>query len=104
MPLESNAQLGHGGTGLQGDGPGTAAAMIKELQGLTVTVVAGAGANANIGIAAIATEDTLVSVIEFIAGVPTSRTATTAITTAGNIQCSVATTGNALVVTWFNKK
>jgi hypothetical protein len=102
MPLETNTQLGHGGTGLQGDGPGTAAAMIKELQGLTVTVVPGAAANTNIPVASIATEDTIVSAIEFVAGVPTARTVT--ITSAGNIQCTAATTGNSMVVTWFNKK
>lgn len=107
MALESNALLGQGGAGFQGGAgqAGSAAAMIKELQGLTQTLVNGAAANTNIAVSGITTEDTIVSVIEYIAGVPTNdRTAATSITSNGNIQCTAATTSNKLIVLWFNKK
>lgn len=103
--LESNSQLGKGGAGFHGTGTGTAAAMLKELQGLTRTLVDGAAADTNIPITGIAAEDTLVSVIEWNAGVPTDRTADASITSAGNIQLSTTnSTGNKLDVLWFNKQ
>lgn len=66
-------------------------------------VVAGAAADTNIAITGIKTTDQLISVVEFASGVPTSRLATTEITSAGNIQCSVATTGDVLVVLWHDR-
>ena len=75
----------------------------KQLQGLKQVVVAGAGANTNIAIAGIAVADKLVGVVEHPDnGAVVDRTSTTTITTAGNIQCSVSTTGNKLVVTYFD--
>jgi len=103
MALEQNALLGHGGTGFQGTGAGSAAAMIRELQGLTVVVLTGAAANTNIAVAGIETEDTIVSAIEFEAGVPVDRTGVTSITSAGNIQINDVTTGNKVVLTYFRK-
>lgn len=76
-------------------------------------VVAGAGANANIAVAGIATEDTLISVTEHAgpgeAGGTAAvfdRTAQASITSAGNIQVTVATNTSAdrrLIVTYFDK-
>jgi len=71
----TNKLLGDGGVGLN-DQAGKA---IRELQGMRVAIVAGASANAQINIAAIRTEDTVLSVIESAAGVLTDRTSTTSI-------------------------
>lgn len=103
MALEQNDMLGHGGAGFQGTGAGSAARMLKELQGLRQVVLAGAAANANIPVAGIKTTDTIVSAIEYEAGVPVDRTSVTSITSAGNIQINNATTGNAVVLMYFVK-
>lgn len=76
---------------------------INELQRLTPAVVAGAAADTDIPVTGITTEDTLQSVIEFASGVPTDRTATTSITSDGNIQCSVDTASDVLVVQYWRK-
>jgi hypothetical protein len=102
--LESNSQLGQGGAGMHGSGSGSAAAMIKELQGLTTKVLTGAAANTNIAVAGIATEDTIQSAILFTAGVPSDITANAAITSAGNVQFTSDTSGKQVVLTYFNKK
>lgn len=79
-------------------------AAVKEVQRLKQVVVAGAGANTNIAIAGIALADVLVGVVELVPATPAlvSRTATTTITSAGNIQCSVSTVGSQLIVTYFD--
>jgi len=105
MAFEKVPHLGEGGTGFQGTGLGTAAAMLTELQGLTRSVVSGAGAATNIAVTGIATEDTIVSVWELVSGVPTTdRTSVATITSAGNIQLSAVTTGNKLDIFWYNKR
>lgn len=101
MALEQNSELGNGGAGFHGKGPGSAAAMITELQGLAQAVVAGAAANTNIPVTGIETEDTIVSAVMFTAGVPSVVPAT--ITSAGNIRSTSDTTGNTLLVTYFRK-
>ena len=65
-------------------------------------VVAGAAADTDITVTGIALGDTLISVVEFAGGVPTSRTSTTTITAANTIQCSVVTTGDVLVVLYHD--
>lgn len=78
---------------------------VKELQGLKAAVVAGAGANTNIAVAGIATADIIVASIEHDPdGTPilVDRTSTTSITSAGNVQCSVATTGSQLVILYLD--
>lgn len=91
-----------GQSGLALDEASDLIAAITELQGLRVDVVAGAGANTNIPITGILTTDTLLAVLMFAAGVPTKRS-DASITSNGNIQVVGATTGNVLVVFWFNK-
>lgn len=76
---------------------------IKELQSLRTEVVDGDSADTDIPVANITTRDTLESVIEFAAGVPTDRTAACSITSDGNIQCTADTTGDKLVVRWWDK-
>ena len=80
--------------------------VLREIQQLTITRAAGATAATNIAIAGIATEDTLLAVIEFVtAGTGVNnRTGEASITSAGNIQLSTTnTTNNFLLVFWYNK-
>lgn len=79
-------------------------AVIQELQGLKISLVVGAAADTNISISAIRTIDTLVAVIEFSASFnPVNQSAATSITSNGNIQCTNNSTGNRLLVFWFDK-
>lgn len=66
--------------------------------------VAGASANTNMAITGIATEDKLISVIEIATttGIPTDRTSTSSITSAGNIQCTADTSSDKLIVLWLD--
>lgn len=102
MPLEQNSELGKGGAGFHGSGPGSAAAMIRELQGITQTVVAGAAASTNIPVPGIGAGDTILSAVMFAAGVPSMVPAS--VTSAGNIQSTTDTTGSQLLVTYFKKE
>lgn len=104
MALEQNPSLGSGGTGFQGNGRGSAAAMIKELQGLSVRVVNGAAPATNIAVSGIATEDTILAVIKFSAGVPSDVTADATIFSAGNIRLSSDSADTTLQVFFFNKQ
>lgn len=86
--------------------------LIKELQGLKITVVAGAAADTNIAISGIKTEDTLLAVLEIQPPTAASgdtikgdRTSEASITSDGNIQLTTTdTTGNQLLVVWWDKK
>lgn len=76
MALQPTSRLlGDGGVGLN-DQAGKA---IRELQGLNVSVLAGTTQDTKIDLAAIRTEDTIISVVESAAGVLTDRTANTTI-------------------------
>jgi len=70
--------------------------------GLQFSLVNGAGASTNIAITNIATEDTLLLVLEFAqtSNDPTDRTSASSITSAGNIQCTTATDNDKLLVVW----
>ncbi len=100
MNLETNNSLGHGGNGFQGTGTGSAAKMIKELQGLTIEAVAGAGADTDIAVTGIDTTDTLVAVINVTDG---DNPAGISVTSTGNIQSTETTAGDTLTVYWFQK-
>jgi hypothetical protein len=73
---------------------------------LKVAVVAGAGANTNIAIAGLVKgQDALLSVLEVPASAAlVDRTATTSITSDGNIQCTASTAGNQLLVVYYDNK
>jgi hypothetical protein len=86
------------------------AAILTELQGLKVTTTAGAlNGPHDINVAGIATEDTLVAVLRFHISTGTvvsvsNLLAEAAISSAGHIRCTTTdTTGDTLVVIWFNK-
>lgn len=74
MALQSLSQAGKGGSGI----PDQIPAALKELQGLTVTLVDGATSGTKINVAAMRSEDTILSIIEHIAGVPTNDRASIA--------------------------
>jgi hypothetical protein len=75
MALNTLPNLGAGGAGFQGDDLGSAAAMVKELQGFRVELLTGAGANTKINVAAIRSEDTILSAINNNASTLTDQTA-----------------------------
>lgn len=70
---------------------------------LKFTVASGAGANTDIAISGIKRNSLLVSVIEVPASTTTlvDRTATTSVTSDGNIQCTSSTSGNQVLVVWY---
>lgn len=69
---------------------------------LKFNVVSGANANTNIAISGIKRNSLLVTVIEIPASsAVTDRTATTSVTSDGNIQCTASTAGNQLLVVWY---
>lgn len=69
---------------------------------LKFTIASGAGANTNIAISGIKRNSLLVSVIEIPASAAVvDRTATTSITSDGNIQCTASTSGNQVLVVWY---
>ncbi len=65
-------------------------------------LVDGAGASTNIAVTGITTADELQLVLEVATSTndPTDRTATSSITSNGNIQCTDATTSDKLLVIW----
>ncbi len=98
---ENISNLGHGGAGLSGDGPGSAAAALAELQGLTVSLLAGAAADTKINLAAIREEDTIVSAINNNAGVLTDITGTMSIASvkaSGTVTVGTASAGDTVTV------
>lgn len=79
MTFENVSNLGKGGAGMQGQGAGSVARAIKELQGLQVSLVTGGAANSKLALAAITPRDTLIAAHNNNAGVLTDVTATTTI-------------------------
>jgi len=71
---------------------------------LKSATVAGTTADTNMAISGIVTDDVLVMVIEIATttGIPTDRTATTSITSDGNIQCTVDTSSDKLIVLYHD--
>ena len=99
--LETITHLGKGGAGMHGQGPGTAAAAIKELQGLSIELLAGAAANTKINVAAIRQEDTIVKALNNNAGTLTDITGTVSIDdprAVGTITLSGVTAGQTVTV------
>jgi len=82
------------------------AGMTKAVSAICIksAAVAGASANTNMAITGITTDDVLISVIEIATstGIPTDRTSTTSITSAGNIQCTVDTSSDKLIVLYHD--
>ena len=79
MALESLSGIGPGGSGFQGEGSGSVASVLTELQGLTVTLATGALANTKIDVAAIRDEDTIITCLNNDAGTITDITSSMSI-------------------------
>lgn len=82
--------------------------LLTEIRGLTFTLTTGAGVSTNIAVSGIATVDTLLKVLEFTVSTGdiqaiVDRTATSSITSAGNIRSTDDTTGSQILVIWYNK-
>lgn len=110
MALETLAKwFGRGGAAVHGQQDGSLFAIIRELQGLSFDRVDGASADTNIAVSGIATDDTIAFVLGLDPdnGTPGDQvqdfTSNTSITSSGNIQTDVDTSGFDLVVIWWNK-
>lgn len=79
MPKEILSNLGQGGIGLSGQGPGSVFAALREMQGLNMSLLAGVGAGLKNDLAAIRREDTIVGALNNNLGTITDVTATTVI-------------------------
>lgn len=101
MGLNTNALLGHGGTGMQGAGADSVAGMVRELQGLRVSLVTGGAADTKFDLAAIRGEDTIVSALNNNAGTLTDITGTVSIVdlrASGTITVGTAAAGDTVSV------
>ena len=82
-------------------------AMTKAVSSICIkfNLVTGAAEDTNMAVAGIKTTDEIISCLELAAttALPTDRTATTSITSDGNIQCSTATTNDKLVLHWIDR-
>lgn len=97
-----NSGFGNGGSGLTDQLPG----ILRELQSLTTKIVAGVGAATNVAVPGMLAGATVQSVTMFTAGVPSTPTPFAGgnfISITGNIKLTEASTGNQLVVNYFNK-
>ena len=91
MSLVSISNLGVGGIGLSGQTDTSVFGVLRELRGLNISLVTGGAANAKYNLAAIRSEDTILSVLNNNAGTITDVTAgaTIAVTQAtGTITCA----------------
>lgn len=76
-------------------------AIVRELAGLRVAVGVGAAAGAKVAVAAMRAEDTILSVLRFVSGVPTDVTANYSIVdthATGTLTCATVVAGNTCVV------
>ena len=96
--------FGKGGAKLSSNVPNSLVHVLTELQGLNMNRVGGAGANVEIALSGITTKDTLVGVLEDANGDYTDRLSETSISSDGNIRCSTVTSGDTLLVFWFDKE
>lgn len=101
MALEQNSQLGRGGVGMHGNGAGTAAKAINELQSLKVSLVTGGSANAALTLAGIRPVDTVLSALNNNGGTITDVTGTISIISlqaAGTVTVGTAVAGDSATV------
>ena len=101
MALETNSELGKGGSGMHGTALGTAAAMIKELQGLSIELLAGQTTPTKHPLAAIRPEDTIIKALNNAAGTITDITANVSIVdprATGTVTLATAVAGNTVTV------
>lgn len=101
MALETNSELGKGGSGMHGQAPGSAAAMLTELQGLAIELLGGQTTPTKHPLAAIRPEDTILKALNNAAGTLTDITANITIVdprAVGTITLAAAVAGNTVTV------
>lgn len=103
MAKENIAKLGQGGAGVVtgAERPGGVLAALQELQGLNFALLAGAGANTKINVAAIRTEDTVMTALNNNAGTFTDITGTITIDdlrAKGTVTAAAVTAGDTVTV------
>ena len=100
--MNLNSQLGKGGAGMHGTGPGTAADTLRSLTNLRISLAAGAAANTKLAIAAMRPGDSLLSVLNNNAGTLTDVSALATIAdlrATGTVTCAgTQTVGDTLSV------
>lgn len=100
--MNLNSQLGKGGAGMHGTGPGTAADTLRSLTNLRISLAAGAAANTKLAIAAMRPGDSLLSVLNNNAGTLTDVSALATIAdlrAKGTVTCAgTQTVGDTLSV------
>lgn len=99
--MELNKQLGQGGAGFQGTGPGTAAEALKSLMGLRVTLLAGAAANTKMALADIREGDNILAAHNNNAGTLTDITGTVTVVNPaakGTVTVGTIVVGDSVVV------
>jgi len=82
-------------------------AMTKAVSSICIkfALVTGAAEDTNMAVAGIKTTDEIIACIESATSTSalTDRTATTSITSDGNVQCSTATTNDRLMLFWLDR-
>ena len=91
--------FGKGHIDLDGQLPGSLYAILRELMGFRISPATGAAANTNIAVTGIATEDSLVAVVNLTDGTIVAAN-TVSITSAGNIQSTATLASKTLGVFW----
>lgn len=98
--LSTNKMLGQGGNGMQGDGRGTVAYMLRQLQQRKVQALAGTTASTNIAVAGITVNDHIGSAF-FYSGAAAPVAIVVTVTSAGNVQSVTDTSGGVVMLEWF---
>ncbi|MCF1459399.1 MAG: hypothetical protein LPH21_18185 [Shewanella sp.] len=100
MPLQVPNNLGHGGTGMQGDGRGTVSYIIRQLAQQTQHIAAGAAASTDIAVAGLKVGDAVMTAFAYpTAGGNLVALNDLTVTTDGNVQTATDTTGHQIVFT-----
>lgn len=101
MALANISKIGQGATGVSGQEDSTVYGALREFQGLTVSVVTGGAASTKFNLAAIRSEDTILSMLNNNAGAITDVTATASIAgtkATGTITCAAAAVDDTVTV------
>lgn len=77
--MELNKNLGNGGAGMHGTGPGTAANALRALMGLRISLVAGAAADTKLPVEGLTEDSKVISVLNNNSGTFSDVTATASI-------------------------
>lgn len=102
MALETNENLGRGAAGFQGNGDGSGAKMIRELQGVKHSFVTGGAATANLTLTGAVAGDTVGAVLNMTDSAVVDETDATLGTDTITF-ATVDTSAKTLLVIWYPK-